>query len=86
MKWNGFECKQFVPVQKFDSTPVYTSIFFLARATQRVTIRLPGASEYHNGQVNVLSYLPDWARCPAFSGLCLCFHCQRPGLYSTKAG
>ena len=26
MKWNGFECKQFVPVQKLDSTPVYTSI------------------------------------------------------------
>ena len=60
--------------------------FFLARATQRVTIRLPGASEYHNRQVNVLSCLPDWARCPAFSGLCLCFHCQGPGLYSTKAG
>ena len=26
MEWNGFECKQFVPVQKLDSTPVYTSI------------------------------------------------------------
>jgi hypothetical protein len=26
MKWNGFECKQFVPVQKLDLAPVYTSI------------------------------------------------------------
>ena len=26
MKWNGFECKQFVPVQKLDSTPVYTCV------------------------------------------------------------
>ena len=24
---------------------------------------MPGASEYHDGQVNVLSCLPDWASC-----------------------
>jgi hypothetical protein len=27
--------------------------------------RLPGASEYHDGQVNILSCLPDWASCLA---------------------
>jgi hypothetical protein len=27
--------------------------------------RLPGASEYHDGQVNVLSCLPDGASCLA---------------------
>ena len=27
--------------------------------------RLPGASGYHDGQVNVLSRLPDWASCLA---------------------
>ena len=41
--------------------------------------RLPGASEYHDGQVNVLSCLPDWASCLAtksWASLSLCFHCR----------
>jgi hypothetical protein len=31
---------------------VYSNLTFFAR--------FPGASEYHDGQVNVLSCLPDW--------------------------
>jgi hypothetical protein len=36
-------------------------------------------SEYHDGQVNVLSCLPDWASCLAtrsWASLSLCFHCR----------
>ena len=46
-----------------------------------VTLHLPKgwASEYHDGQVNVLSCLPDWASCLAtknWASLNLCFHCR----------
>jgi hypothetical protein len=52
-------------------------------------VRLPGASEYHDGQVNVLSCLPDWASCLAtksWASLCLCFHWQIAFIICTVGG